>query len=197
MTGVPNTILRYLSVRCQHLSSLYTWAWFVGGKLAWVAGIIPVFILLFLSMRRHYVNMASSKYFYCNETNCPLCYDVSSVCLVKISKRMSFSHTAGSCCSVSRSLTFIKTNIHYNCSLHNYYNKYIITYTQSKTVLFSYSLLINIKGLGGWDTVKPRWATTKICSNNLHHPITRWFHQAPSSVWENIFRFFRASASGK
>ena len=47
-------------------------------------------------------------------------------------------------------------------------------YTQSKTVLFPYSLLIKMKGLGGWDTVKLRWATTtKICSTNLHHPITR------------------------
>jgi hypothetical protein len=38
--------------------------------------------------------------------------------------------------------------------------RYIITitstYTQSKTVLFPYSLLINIKGLGGWDAVKLR-----------------------------------------
>jgi hypothetical protein len=39
--------------------------------------------------------MASSKYFYCNETNCSLCYDVSSVCLVKISKRMSISRSGG------------------------------------------------------------------------------------------------------
>ena len=105
------------------------------------------------------------------------------------------SHTPlGAAAASAASLTFIKLS---HITIARYIITITSTYTQSKTVLFPYSLLINIKGLGEWDTVKLRWATTKICSTNLHHPVTPWFHKASSSVWQNIFRFFRPSASGK
>ena len=63
------------------------------------------------------------------------------------------SHTPlGAAAASAASLTFIKLPY---ITIARYIITITSTYTQSKTVLF-YSLLINMKGLGGWDTVKLR-----------------------------------------
>ena len=74
------------------------------------------------------------------------------VIIVKQEKQC--SHTPlGAAAASAASLTFIKLPY---ITIARYIITITSTYTQSKTVLFPYSLLINMKGLGGWDTVKLR-----------------------------------------
>jgi hypothetical protein len=69
-------------------------------------------------------------------------------------KQLCISHTPlGAAAASAASLTFIKLPY---ITIARYVITITSTCTQSKTVLFPYSLLINMKGLGGWDTVKLR-----------------------------------------
>jgi hypothetical protein len=64
----------------------------------------------------------------------------------KAEQKKSNSHTPlGAAAASAASLTFIKLTY---ITIARYIITIISTYTQSKTVLFPYSLLINMKGLG-------------------------------------------------